>query len=97
MGLARQLEARRGLDVVGRLSEITCRTFIGAGTYDGLAPLKNAELMAAEMPNAELHVYDAGHFFYLGSKAFSDGLSFLAGVEVPNAGSGGRSWSAAPL
>ena len=80
LGLAMQLEARKGHDVVDRLGKITCPTMIGAGTYDGLAPADNAALMRASIPNSVLRVYDAGHFFYLGRKAFNDGLSFLTGL-----------------
>lgn len=82
-GLAMQLAARRGLDTVDRLGNITCPTLIGAGTFDGLAPLGNAHVMASGIPNATLQVYDAGHFFYLGRKAFNDGVAFLTGHTPP--------------
>lgn len=94
LGLQRQLEARRGHDVTQRLAQITCPVFIGAGTYDGLAPLANVELMHAGLPNSELRVYDAGHFFYLGAKAFKDGVNFLTGDSETPAGAGGRALSA---
>jgi 3-oxoadipate enol-lactonase len=80
VGLAMQLEARRGHDTVDRLKQMTCPVLVGAGTFDGLAPLRNAKVMAVEMPDCELHVYDAGHFFYLSRKAFTDGVAFLAGA-----------------
>lgn len=89
-GLALQLEARRGHDVVDRLGRITCPVFVGAGTYDGLAPVRNAEVMQAGLPNCELKVYDAGHFFYLTAKAFSDSMEFLNG-PTPVGGVGRRS------
>lgn len=77
-GFALQLEARRGHDVTSRLDRIQCPTLIGAGFYDGLAPLANAEVLHAGIPNAQLRVYDAGHFFYLGNKtAFKDVFHFL--------------------
>ena len=76
-GLALQLEARRGHDVTSRLDRIKCATFIGAGFYDGLAPVANAEFMHAGIAGSELSVYEAGHFFYLGKRALSDALTFL--------------------
>lgn len=89
-GLALQLEARKGLDVVDRLEGITCPTLIGAGTYDGLAPVCNAEVMQYKIPRAQLRVYDSGHFFYLGAKAFNDGFSFLSDAPVEVQGVGSR-------
>lgn len=78
-GLIMQLEARRLHDVTLRYRSISCPVFIGAGKYDGLAPLHNVEVMHKGLPHSELRVYEAGHFFYLGAKAFNDGLSFLTG------------------
>lgn len=78
-GVAMQLEARRGHNVIDRLDRITCPTFIGAGMFDGLAPVANAKAMRDGIRNAELRTYHAGHFFYLGRKAFNDGAGFLAG------------------
>lgn len=78
-GLIMQLEARRLHDVTLRYRSISCPVFIGAGLYDGLAPIKHVRAMHKELPNSELHIYEAGHFFYLGAKAFNDGLSFLTG------------------
>lgn len=84
-GLLRQLEARRGHDVTLRLGRITCPVLIGAGTYDGLAPVCNARVIYEGIAGSALRVYDAGHFFYLGRKAFSDGLEFLTGSFSPPA------------
>lgn len=84
-GLTWQLEARRGHDVLHRLEQMTCPTLIGAGVYDGLAPVQNARVLHTGMPNSRLCVYEAGHFFYLGKKAFYDGFSFLADMEPPPA------------
>lgn len=84
VGFERQLEARRRHDVTARLDRIRADTFIGAGFYDGLAPVSNAEYMHAAIPNSVLKIYDAGHFFYLANKrAFKDGLDHLvAGSRV---------------
>jgi 3-oxoadipate enol-lactonase len=78
-GFELQLEARRHHDVTDRLGDIQCATHIGAGWYDGLAPVANAEAMHAGIRNSELRIYQAGHFFYLDKKAFNDGFSFLTG------------------
>jgi pimeloyl-ACP methyl ester carboxylesterase len=77
-GLAEQLAARRGHDVVDRLDRITCPTFVGNGRYDGIAPVSNGELIATKVAHATLHVYDGGHLFvFQDSAAFPDVLRFL--------------------
>jgi 3-oxoadipate enol-lactonase len=60
-GLARQLAARDGHDVVEQLASIKHETLVCAGRYDDLAPLANSEMLAAHMPNARLEVFDGGH------------------------------------
>lgn len=64
-GLARQLGARAGHDVVDELSSISHDTLICAGRHDGTAPLANSELLAERMPNARLAVFEAGHLLML--------------------------------
>jgi 3-oxoadipate enol-lactonase len=79
LGFELQLDARRNHDVTSRLSQIRAATLIGAGIYDGLAPVANAETMHAKIRNSVIRIYDAGHFFYLGNKRpFSDALNFLS-------------------
>ena len=78
-GMAEQLEARRGHDVWSRLPRITSPTFVAAGRHDGIAPLDNAEKMAARIPHAQLHVYEGGHgFFGQDPTALPEILDFLA-------------------
>ncbi len=60
-GLARQLAARAGHDVVDALASIEHETLVCAGTHDGTAPLANSALIAAQMPNARLETFEAGH------------------------------------
>jgi 3-oxoadipate enol-lactonase len=73
-----QLDARRHHDVWDRLGAITCPTFIGAGRYDGTAPLTNAEAIASRIATSELHVYDGGHIFLVQDRAaLPDVVSFL--------------------
>lgn len=64
-GVARQLGARIGHDVVDKLPTIGHRTLVAAGRFDGLAPLENSEILAARMPNATLQTFDGGHLFAL--------------------------------
>ena len=79
-GELEQFGARRHHDVWDRLARITAPTFIGAGRYDGIAPLANSEAMASRIPDSELHVYEGGHgFFAQDATAFPEILDFLAG------------------
>lgn len=77
-GMRRQLEARRSHDVTGRLGDLACDVFVGAGRFDGIAPVANAEAICAEVPHAELHVYQGGHLFFLQDPAaYDDTVRFL--------------------
>lgn len=64
-GFTRQLDARRVHDVYDRLPLITAPTLVAAGRFDGIAPLVNSEAIAAQIPHAELQVFDGGHGFFL--------------------------------
>jgi pimeloyl-ACP methyl ester carboxylesterase len=64
-GEREQLEARRYHDVSRRLASISCPTLVACGRYDGIAPLANAEWIAAHVAGAELRVYEGGHVFFL--------------------------------
>lgn len=61
VGLARQVAARNGHDVVADLGAIDHPTLVGCGRYDGLAPVANSEIMVDRMPNATLEIFDGGH------------------------------------
>jgi len=77
-GMAMQLDARRHHDTWDRLDRISCPTFVGAGRFDGIAPLCNAEAMAGRIPGASLHVYEGGHaFFAQDARALPDVMDFL--------------------
>ena len=79
-GLAAQLDARSRHDVCSRLDRISCPTFVGAGRFDGIAPLPNSEAIVARVPDAKLHVYEGGHLFVAQDPAaFPEILDFLAG------------------
>ncbi len=64
-GALGQLEARRGHDVVDRLGEIDIPTLVCAGLHDGIAPLRNSELLRDSIPNARLETFDGGHIFMM--------------------------------
>ncbi len=81
-GVARQLGARRGHDVVAHLPSIGHETLVCAGVYDELAPMINAEVMAEQMPNATLRTFDGGHFFpYQDRSAFPAIVEFVLGPD----------------
>jgi 3-oxoadipate enol-lactonase len=83
-GEREQLEARRGHDVWSRLPRIDCPTLVAAGRYDGIAPVANSEAIAAQIPGAELRVYEGGHLFFLqDATALPEVLDFLAGGVTP--------------
>ena len=78
-GEIEQLAARRTHDVWERLGAISAPTFVGAGRYDGIAPLSNSEAIAQRIPNSELHVYEGGHgFFAQDASAFPEIIAFLS-------------------
>ena len=70
----------RAHDVFERLPRITCPTLVAAGRYDGIAPPRNAEAIAAQVTNAELRIYDGGHaFFAQDRRALPEVMDFLEG------------------
>jgi pimeloyl-ACP methyl ester carboxylesterase len=78
-GEQEQLEARRHHDVCDRLHAVSCPTFVGAGTYDGIAPPPNAQAIVDRVPDAQLHLYEGGHaFFVQDPSAFPDVVQFLS-------------------
>jgi 3-oxoadipate enol-lactonase len=64
-GAELQLQARAGHDVFERLPRITCPTLVASGRFDGIAPPENGAAIAAQIPGAELRLYDGGHAFFL--------------------------------
>ena len=85
-GLARQMGARRGHDVIADLPSIEHRTLVCAGEFDGIAPVANSELLTEQMPNASLRVFDGGHMFLI-----QDRTAFPAIIEFLQSGDGGVS------
>jgi 3-oxoadipate enol-lactonase len=77
-GQREQLLARSQHDVWDRLPAISCPTLVACGRFDGIAPLNNGEAIAAQVPGAELRVYDGGHaFFVQDTRALPEVLHFL--------------------
>ena len=60
-GYPRLLATRATHDCWDRLPSITTSTLIIAGKFDNQAPLDRAESMQAQMPEAELVIFDNGH------------------------------------
>ena len=76
-GARLQLEARAHHDVYDRLPTLTMPTLVCAGRTDGIAPLANSEAIAAQIPGAELEVYDGGHGFLMSAKPWQRITDFL--------------------
>jgi len=77
-GLVKQIDARAGHDVEAELASIAHEAFVCAGRFDGTAPLANADMLTAEMPNARLAVFDGGHLFMLQDRsAYPAMIDFL--------------------
>ncbi|TML86353.1 MAG: alpha/beta fold hydrolase [Actinobacteria bacterium] len=80
-GARRQLEARATHDTYARLGQLTMPTLVCAGRFDAIAPLANAEALAAQIPSAVLQVFDGGHAFL-----FQDPTAWPAIAEFLAAG-----------
>lgn len=77
-GRAGQLAARASHDCWDRLSEISCPTFLGGGSYDGIAKPAAMRGMAERISDATLNFYEGGHLFMLqDGKAFGDLIAFF--------------------
>lgn len=74
-----QMQARKGHNVVDRLKNITCPTFVASGRYDDIAPVVNGQAIADRVPGATMHIYDGGHMFMLQDpKAWPEIIAFLS-------------------
>lgn len=77
-GMQRQLEARRGHDTYERLPRIACPVLVCGGRFDGIAPPANLEAIARQIPQAELELFEGGHYFMLQDPtAFPRMIDFL--------------------
>ncbi|MGE3268166.1 MAG: alpha/beta fold hydrolase [Chloroflexota bacterium] len=87
-GFRRQLLARKGLDTYDRLPSVTAPVFICGGRYDGIAPISNQEALLAQLPNAQMELFEGGHGFLQDDpRAFERIIAFLNG-ELDGASKG---------
>jgi 3-oxoadipate enol-lactonase len=78
-GEVEQLGARARHDVCNRLHLVSCPTLVACGRFDGIAPVRNSEAIAARVANADLRFYEGGHaFFAQDARALPEILDFLA-------------------
>jgi 3-oxoadipate enol-lactonase len=71
--------ARARHDVVDDLVRISCPTLVCAGRYDAIAPVENSELIVQRLPDAQLQVFDGGHYFMVQDRrAFPAIAAFLS-------------------
>ncbi len=77
-GAARQLAARAGHNTWQRLPQLDLPVLIMGGRYDGIAPVSNQEALAAQVPQAEMRLYEGGHLFLAQDKtAYPELLTWL--------------------
>ncbi len=77
-GYMAQLEARSHHDLQRRLGRIEHETLVCGGLYDDLAPPRNVEELAEGLANAQLRMFDGGHFFMVQDRtAFPTIIDFL--------------------
>ena len=63
VGARLQLLARQDHDTYDRLPSLTMPVFICGGRYDGTAPVGNQYALNAQIPHAQLALFDGGHGF----------------------------------
>lgn len=64
-GYSQQLFAVSGWSSRPYLRSLTARVLVLAGTHDPLVPVRNARILAREIPGARLELMDGGHLFLL--------------------------------
>lgn len=63
VGARLQLLARKDHDTYDRLPALTMPVFICGGRYDGTAPVANQHALQAQIPHAQLALFEGGHGF----------------------------------
>jgi 3-oxoadipate enol-lactonase len=63
LGARLQLLARKDHDTYDRLPMLTMPVFICGGRYDGTASVANQHALKAQIPHAQLALFDGGHGF----------------------------------
>lgn len=75
-----QMQARTGHNVLDRLKNITCPTFVASGRYDDIAPVVNGQAIADRVLGATMHIYNGGHMFMAQDPtAWPQIIAFLTG------------------
>lgn len=78
MGAVRQLEARARHDTYDRLSSLSMPVYVCGGRYDGIAPVKNQEAIAAQIAGSQLALFEGGHQFLVQDpSAYAQVVEFL--------------------
>jgi len=78
-----------GIDLEGRLAEVTQPTLLLAGRHDRVCPVAAAERMSQLLPNNELHVFeDSAHMAFVEQpeEYVETVRAFLVGREEPSGG-----------
>lgn len=65
LGRVLQLQARKSHDVLNRLCQVTCPSFVANGRYDAIAPVSNGQAIVDRIPDAMLNIYEGGHVFFV--------------------------------
>jgi len=77
-GRAGQLAARAEHDCFDRLGQIACPVMLAGGKYDAIAKPDAMRALEANIPKAQLTLYEGGHFFMLqDGKVFPDLMDFF--------------------
>ncbi len=90
-GRAHQLSAILRFNSYSRLPRLKNQTLIIAGSQDYIIPIKNSHILAAQIPNSELVIFDGpGHAFFIEvmDETVSEISNFLLSTKSPNSVSG---------
>ena len=78
IGAAAQLQARIDHNVYDRLPRLTMPVLVCGGRSDGIAPPANLQAIAAQIPQAELALFNGGHLFFIQDRtAYPRMIDFL--------------------
>jgi 3-oxoadipate enol-lactonase len=79
LGARLQLLARKDHDTYDRLPTLKMPVFICGGRYDGTASVANQHTLKAQIPHAQLELFDGGHgFLQQDSAAYARIIEFLS-------------------
>lgn len=80
LGARLQILARQEHDTYDRLPKLTMPVFICGGRYDGIASVTNQAAMHAQLPHAQLQLFEGGHaFLQQDPTAYAQIATFLEG------------------